>query len=168
MNFYRAYILSLITAATGTSTCAQSAYDVLLSTLYNNTVPTLSADSLSQLAETESLIILDTRSKEEFKVSHLPKAKWVDYDTFDSSMVSGIAKDASIVVYCSVGYRSEKIGEKLKQLGFSNVQNLYGGIFQWKNEGKVVVNMRNQPTDSVHAYSKLWSIWLKDGIKVYE
>ena len=167
MNFCKVSIL-LLAIATGSTAKGQAAYDALLSTLYSHTVPTVSADSLSQLAAGNSVVILDTRSKEEFEVSHLPKAKWVDYDTFDSSIVSGIAKDAVIVVYCSVGYRSEKIGEKLKQLGFSSVQNLYGGIFQWKNEGKVVVNMRNQPTDSVHAYSKLWSIWLKDGIKVYE
>ncbi len=167
MNFCKACIL-LLAIATGSAANGQAAYDALLSTLYSHTVPTVSADSLSQLAAGNAVVILDTRSKEEFEVSHLPKAKWVDYDTFDSSMVSGIAKDVSVVVYCSVGYRSEKIGEKLQQLGFSSVRNLYGGIFQWKNEGRVVVNRRNEPTDSVHTYNKLWSIWLKEGIKVYD
>jgi 3-mercaptopyruvate sulfurtransferase SseA len=70
-------------------------------------------------------------------------------------------------VYCSVGYRSERVGEKLQKLGYQNVYNIYGGIFEWKNEGMQVVNRQNQPTDSVHTYNKNWSKWLLKGVKVY-
>jgi len=52
-------------------------------------------------------------------------------------------------------------------MGFTNVRNLYGGIFEWVNEGGEIRNSKNQPTDSVHTYSKSWSIWLEKGIKVY-
>ncbi|MEQ8809695.1 MAG: rhodanese-like domain-containing protein [Imperialibacter sp.] len=149
-------------------TQAQSAYDVLLSTLYSKSVPTISADSLASIQQAKKPILLDTRAKAEFDVSHLSGAKWVDYETFKPEMVKDIAKDQPIVVYCSVGYRSEKIGEKLKALGYSDVENLYGGIFEWKNEGHTVVNSKNQATDSVHCYNKLWSVWLKEGIKVYD
>ena len=47
--------------------------------------------------------------------------------------VEDIARESTIVVYCSVGYRSEKIAEELDKLGFTNVSNLYGGIFEWIN-----------------------------------
>ena len=40
-----------------------------------------------------------------------------------------------IIVYCSIGVRSEDIGEKLKELGYTKILNLYGGIFDWKNKG---------------------------------
>ena len=53
-------------------------------------------------------------------------------------------------------------------MGFENVRNLYGGIFQWKNQDKPVVDTKGIKTDSVHTYSKAWSKWLKKGIKVYE
>jgi predicted sulfurtransferase len=66
-----------------------------------------------------------------------------------------------------VGYRSEKVGEKLQELGFQNVKNLYGGIFQWKNEGFEVENSLSMPTDSVHTYNKRWSKWLLKGVRVY-
>ena len=73
-----------------------------------------------------------------------------------------------MVVYCSVGYRSERIGEKMQKMGFENVSNLYGGIFDWKNQGNTVINLNQEPTDSVHTYNRNWSQWLYNGIKVYD
>ena len=147
---------------------AQSAYDALLSTLYNKSFPTISVDSLDGFRKAGQPVLLDTRAKAEFEVSHIQGARWVDYETFELAMVADIPKDRPVVVYCSVGYRSEQIGEKLKSLGYADVRNLYGGIFQWKNNGHTVVNPQGQPTDSVHCYNKLWSIWMKNGVKVYD
>ena len=59
------------------------------------------------------------------------------------------------------------VGEKLMAKGYKNVKNLYGGIFQWKNEGYEVVNEKSMETDSVHTYNRRWSKWLTNGIKVY-
>ncbi len=77
----------------------------------------------------EDIILLDTREKEEFDVSHLKNAEWVGYNTFRRNALEGIPKNKKIVVYCSVGYRSEKIAERLIKMGYQNVSNLYGGIF---------------------------------------
>jgi rhodanese-related sulfurtransferase len=67
-----------------------------------------------------------------------------------------IDKNTPIVVYCSIGVRSEKIGELIK-VRIQNVYNLYGGIFEYKNEEEKVVNNQNKVTDSVHTYNKRWS-----------
>lgn len=136
-----------------------------MESLYKKTVPLIKADSLKN-KQTE-VVILDTRQPEEYNTSHLPGARLVDYDNFKIENVEGIDKDAEVIVYCSVGYRSERIGEKLQKAGFTNVKNLYGGIFGWKNEGLIVVDKNEQPTDSVHTYNKTWSQWLYKGIKVY-
>ena len=79
-----------------------------------------------------------------------------------------IDKNATIIVYCSVGIRSEDIAEKLQKAGYKNVFNLFGGIFEWKNKQNTVVDSTNNPTEKVHTFSKEWSKWLKKGIKVYE
>ena len=71
------------------------------------------------------------------------------------------------VVYCSIGVRSEKIGEKLQAAGYTNVKNLYGGIFQWKGEGEKVVDSLGLSTERVHAFSKLWGKLLTNAKKVY-
>lgn len=146
---------------------AQSAYDDLLKTVYKNTVPQIqSAELIRKISTNQKLILLDTRSPEEYEVSHLLGARLIDYDRFKPQDVLPIDRDAEIIVYCTVGARSEKIGEKLLEMGFTHVENLYGGIFSWVNEDGPIVNEKSQPTDSVHTYSWLWSHWLKKGVKV--
>ena len=161
------YTLLLMLSITPSTCSAQSgskAYDVMLHAMYSNTVPFVLADTL----QPNKYILLDTRERREYEVSHIANARWVGYDKFNYRSVTELPKDTAIVVYCSVGYRSEKIGEKLKELGFTNVKNLYGGIFQWVNEAKPVVDMDGAATDEVHAYSKAWGIWLNKGKKVYK
>ncbi|HET8861452.1 rhodanese-like domain-containing protein [Marivirga sp.] len=150
--------------------CGQQSYDQKLQSLYSNTVPLVKPHQVKEKLINKDVVILDTRSAREFTVSHLPNAKFVGYDHFDISQVKDIPKDKEVVVYCSVGYRSEKIGEKLKKAGYENVSNMYGGIFQWKNQGFDVVNQEGEVTDSVHTYNKRWGKWLEEGkgIKVYE
>ena len=47
-------------------------------------------------------------------------------------------------MYCSIGKRSEKVTQKLKKAGYNNVSNLYGGIFEWVNQGNEVVDTNNK------------------------
>lgn len=148
------------------SSCGQKTFDEKMQSLYKNTVPLIKSDSLE--GRLDQVVLLDTRAPEEYKISHLTGARLIDYDNFDMKMVKDIPKDEEVIVYCSVGYRSERIGEKLQKAGFTNVKNLYGGIFGWKNEGNTVVGSNEQPTDSVHTYNKSWGQWLFNGIKVYE
>lgn len=148
---------------------AQSSYDKLLNDIYKKTVPLINPEDLHQLIQhRENVILLDTRSPGEYAVSHLPNSTCVGYDNLDTGKIESLSKDAKIIVYCSVGYRSERIGEKLLDMGFEDVHNLYGGIFQWKNQDHPVVNLQGIATDSVHTYNKAWSKWLQKGIKVYE
>ena len=151
------------------SAVGQTPYDRLLDNLYKNTVPLIKPGELNSLIQhQEDVVLLDTRSLREYEVSHLANSDWVGYDSFDADKISHLEKDAKIIVYCAVGYRSERIGERLLKMGFKDVQNLYGGIFEWKNHDQPVVDVEGAVTDSVHTYSKVWSRWLKKGIKIYE
>ncbi len=76
-------------------------------------------------------------------------------------------KNATYVVYCSVGVRSEKIGKKLMDLGYTDVKNLSGGMFKWINEGYDVVDSAGRTTQKVHAYNRFWGLLLDKGMKVY-
>lgn len=141
------------------------AYDVMLSTLLKHSVPEIAVDSFKQ---NTSCVLLDAREKREYDVSHIQNAIWVGYNDFDINRISGLDKTEHIVVYCSVGYRSEKIAEKLKAAGYTNTSNLYGGIFEWVNDGNAVINSDNESTQKIHAYSKTWGVWLSKGEKVYD
>jgi rhodanese-related sulfurtransferase len=103
----------------------------------------------------------------EYAVSHLPGAKFYGGDKKNEALLKSIPKNAEIIVYCSIGYRSQKAGQELKKLGYKNVKNLYGGIFQWFNENKKVVNSENQPVQKVHTYNEKWSKWITRGEKVF-
>lgn len=143
---------------------AQSlAYKTLLSTLYDSDFPVLKPDQLSDLTAYQ---IIDTREKEEFEVSHLKGASWVGYDTFTLKNVATLDKNKPVLVYCTVGARSQTIGKKLKDAGFTEVYNLYGGLIEWANEEKPIFHNDSQ-TNKVHTYSKSWGIWLNKGEKVY-
>jgi len=148
--------------------CGQKTFDEKMESLYSHTVPLIKSKELTELQNKKKLVILDTRAPEEYKVSHIEGAQLIDYDNFEPEDVKDIPKDAEVIVYCSVGYRSERIGEELQEMGYRNVKNLYGGIFDWKNQGNEVLNKNNQPTDSVHTYNENWSQWLYNGVKVYE
>lgn len=145
---------------------AQSDIDLLLKEYNNRTVPYISVEQLYK--KKGEYLILDTRKKEEYDVSHIPGAIWVSEKVNDSVYAFAKAKkDQPIVVYCSVGIRSEDFGENLKKKGFTNIKNLYGSIFAWKDAGYDVVNQNKKITDSVHTFSKVWAPYLKTGIKVY-
>lgn len=150
------------------ATGASAAYRQLLRALYHNTVPTVPAARLAQeLAQPPAPVLLDVRTPVEFSISHLAGAQFVNFDSVATATFEGLDRNQPVVVYCSVGVRSERLGERLQALGFQHVRNLYGGLFEWVNEGYPVYNAKG-PTRNVHPYSALWSPWLKRGNKVYE
>ncbi len=145
---------------------ADNAYQLMLETLLSHDVPEKTVVDLKQ--SEDSIYLLDAREKREYEVSHLKNAIWTGYDSFKMSRIKAVPKDAQIVVYCSVGYRSEVITRKLLKKGYTNVSNLYGGIFEWVNAGGQVVSQQDTATKEVHAYDKTWGVWLRKGKKVYK
>lgn len=139
------------------------AYKALLETLYDPKFPIVKPQQIASLSNYQ---ILDTREKVEFEVSHLSGARWVGYETFTLENVEDLDKNNPVLVYCTVGARSQDIGKILQEAGFTQVYNLYGGIIHWANETKPLV-ADGQQTQKVHTYSKSWGIWLKNGEKVY-
>jgi len=146
---------------------SQETLKELLNKYNKESVPYISVQELA-MPKTEA-IILDARELNEYKVSHINNALHVGYDNFNLNTVLEQIPDTSktIVVYCSVGIRSENIAHKLKKAGYSNVLNLYGGIFEWKNNNFLVYDINGNKTEDIHVFSKAWSKWLKKGNKIY-
>lgn len=88
--------------------------------------------------------------------------------TFSLDKVKNIKKNQLLIVYCSIGKRSEEVTLILKKAGYTNVKNLYGGIFEWVNQGYPVYNNKNIVTHSVHAFGHFWGKYLNKGVKVYD
>jgi rhodanese-related sulfurtransferase len=142
---------------------SQRTIEKTLEKLNKKTIPYI---SVTELQNQDSLVILDTRELIEYNVSHLKNALWVGYDDFDINQISIKDKNQKIVVYCSIGIRSENIGEKLVANGYLNVMNLYGGIFKWIEEDLPVYDLEENRTENVHVFSKYWGKLLTKGNKI--
>lgn len=145
---------------------SQKSIDDALKKFNQETVPYITTNELSQ--NFDNYLLLDTRKKEEYNVSHLPNAVWIgeQLDTIAFAKAQP-DKKTPIVVYCSIGVRSEDLGEQLIKLGYKNTYNLYGSIFAWKNAELPIINQKNKHTDSVHVFSKSWGKYLTKGVKIY-
>lgn len=144
------------------------AFEKKINTLITFDVDTISVTTLEE--NKAEYLILDARELEEFRTSHVEDAQCVGYDFFNAESFekSHPNKNQPIAVYCSIGVRSEHIGLKLKALGYTNVKNVYGGIFEWANQDKPLVDIKEEPTENVHTFSEEWSVWLEKGNKVYD
>ena len=113
-------------------------------------------------------VFLDTRESEEYQVSHLPGARYLGFRDLVPTALTGLTKDTPLVVYCTVGYRSERIARELRQQGFTRVYNLYGSLYAWRLAGLPLENAEG-PTDRIHTYNRKWGTFIPDtlGTKVY-
>lgn len=146
---------------------AQKSISKLLKKYNSESIPYISVQELAM--PDSDAILLDSREIKEYETSHIKDAIQVGYDHFNIETVEKLITDKTktIVIYCSIGIRSEDIGEKLKAAGYTNVFNLFGGIFEWKNTEFKIYNEEGE-TDEVHTFSKEWSKWLLKGIKIYD
>ena len=61
-------------------------------------------------------MFLDIRSLNEYTISHLPNARHIPPETSDIELGKLQQEiEQPIVVYCSVGYRSDKMVQRLKK-----------------------------------------------------
>lgn len=115
-------------------------------------VPTLAERMRKK--ETTPLLI-DVRAEAEFKVSHLRGA--VRAET-EKALVAALAKreeGQAVVLYCSVGYRSAAMAERLRVLGHEDVSNLEGSLFEWANRGLPLYRGKKR-VEVVHPYDEDW------------
>lgn len=138
--------------------CEDDAFHSEVERYLSGTVPAIDAEALYR--DYSDYLILDAREFDEFEISHLPGAMFIGYKNYQSELMEDVHPSTPIVVYCSIGYRSEKIGEKLQEMGFQKVHNLYGSLFEWANRGLPLDDIKGQRTTTVHGYNRSWSKWL--------
>ena len=158
-------LCGLLFLRTGYCQTIDSDYDSLLQKLLAHSVNEVQA---KDAAEKATVVFLDAREKKEYDVSHIRNAVWVGYRGFGRNRVVDIPKGEKLIVYCTVGFRSEKIAERLIRMGYKDVSNLYGGIIEWVNSDNAVYKGENIPTERVHTFNKSLGVWLKKGEKVYK
>ena len=92
----------------------------------------------------ENMVLIDVREADEFasgiipakKVFTIPRGK-LEF-AVDDKLVD--VSDHQVVCYCLKGARGLLGAKTLKDLGFSNVSNLEGGIEKWLQSGRTIEN----------------------------
>ncbi|WP_316814571.1 rhodanese-like domain-containing protein [Pedobacter nyackensis] len=99
----------------------------------------------AKMDSSERKNILDVRMPREYGVGHIKGAK--NYNVYDKSFKEKVAtldKKTPVFVYCKGGGRSALAVKQLKELGFTDIHELEGGILAWE-EQKLPV-LRNSET----------------------
>jgi rhodanese-related sulfurtransferase len=124
--------------------------------------PVSGAELAAMLAGPDKPLLIDVRTAEEFALSRLPGAVRCD-DTDEAAALSKRAR--RVVLYDSSGARSAKLAEVLARRGLRDAAYLGGGIFQWANEERPLVDAAGNPATRVHPYNRFWGRLLKPRLR---
>ncbi len=122
-------------------------------------VPQMSLEEFEQrLGEEPPPLVVDVREPDEYETSHLPGAVHAQGEDV-ADLLEAAAPDRTIVLYCSVGYRSSAAVADLIQrhgeLVRGRVWNLEGSIFAWANSGRPVFR-GDREVGKVHPFDERW------------
>lgn len=102
---------------------------------------TLGPTEFQELTQEPGVVVLDVRTPAEFAQGHLENAVNVDVESADfGSQIATLDTGATYAVYCRSANRSKVAMDQMKAAGFTNVQDLDGGIVAWQAQGLPVVN----------------------------
>ena len=86
------------------------------------------------MQESDSFILLDVRTEEEFRERHIEGAILIpDYELDKRAMTELPDKNKIILIYCRSGRRSANVANFLNDKGYLNVYD-FGGIIDWPFE----------------------------------
>jgi sodium/bile acid cotransporter 7 len=104
-----------------------------------------------RLMKTDSLVFVDVRRPAEVSVSKLPNAITSEEFLKDPNK----HKNAIIVAYCTISYRSGVFAEEMEKKGIK-INNLAGGLLAWVLEGGKIFDTQGE-TKRIHVYGQKWS-----------
>ena len=90
----------------------------------------------SKLDRGEVFEFLDVREDNEYEKGHARGARHLGRGVLERDIETIVPnKQADIVLYCGGGYRSALAADSLRQMGYSNVTSMIGGIKAWRDGG---------------------------------
>lgn len=94
------------------------------------------AEFAEALSKEPNAQLIDVRSPKEFDSDHLEGAVNIDYNSPEfKSEIEKLDKSKPTFVYCLSGGRSASAIQTMKELGFTNLTELEGGMLKWRNSG---------------------------------
>ncbi len=107
-------------------------------------VAELSTKALQQKMEQGQVQIIDVRTRQEWRLSHIPGAINLAITHFSESNVESLKLDKNMptVAICLSAHRSIPAVRQLQRLGFKDCQQLKGGMRSWWKNNLPTTNER--------------------------
>ena len=94
------------------------------------------AQAKSRLDRDDVLHFLDVREDHEFAKDHAKGARHLGKGIIERDVETLIPnKNETMLLYCGGGYRSILAADALRQMGYTNVVSMDGGITGWRDAG---------------------------------
>lgn len=106
---------------------------------------TVSPSEAVILMNNDQTIVIDVREPTEFAEGHIEGARNIPLAKLEERASElDDHKDKPIVVHCQSGTRSLAAGKKLTEMGFTQIFEMKGGIFAWKDASLPVTKKRGK------------------------
>ena len=93
----------------------------------------IGAEEAYEMMTSQQVVVVDVRTREEYDGGHIENAVLVPNESIGSEMPEALPdKEATLLVYCRSGRRSEEAAQKLLALGYRNVYD-FGGVIDWRD-----------------------------------
>lgn len=107
-------------------------------------------DAMTKRAATETVYLVDVRTREEYEAGHIPGFTWFPGGQCVQRADDTAAVKAGTVVFCCDGTaRASITGSWYRQMGFPNVYAVDGGTTAWRAAGKALATGADEPMDAI-------------------
>jgi len=80
-------------------------------------------------------VLIDVRTPEEFAEGHIEEAINIDFRSENfRDEINKLDKDKTYLIYCRSGRRSADALDMMKELNFTRIYHMNGGILEWTEE----------------------------------
>lgn len=93
-------------------------------------VPQITVEQLAALrAAGEPHVLIDVREQNEYQITNIG-GTLIPLSQF-AARAAEVPREGRVIIHCKMGGRSAQAAEQLVALGYTNVENLAGGIYAW-------------------------------------
>ena len=119
-------------------------------------IPEVSVEEVAERRKRgEDFILLDVREKDEVRSGYIDGATSVPRGFLEFQIAGKVPEtDKEVVVYCAGGARSLLAAKAMREMGYSKVSSMAGGITRWKDAGYAVVRDRQLSAEQLERYSR--------------
>ena len=123
--------LSLIIGVILMAGCTAEAPALIIEDVTAQEASTLIQDNL----DNPNFVIVDVRTPEEYDEGHVEKAINIDFRSENfRNEIDKLKKDKTYLIYCRSGRRSADALNIMKELDFTRIYHMNGGILEWLDE----------------------------------